>query len=74
MKDHLNEARSLAEKSTHKGLAMISDALTTQYLWPALIAAGMPEDQARQFVVECSVEPNVPPGRPAVDEKEGQRP
>lgn len=37
-------------------LAMICDALTTQYLWPALIRAGMAEEQAQQYVVWYSVE------------------
>jgi len=32
-------------------LALICDALTTQYLWPVLIAQGMDEDAARQYVV-----------------------
>lgn len=37
-------------------LAMICDALTTQYLWPALIASGMSEEEAQKFVVWYSVE------------------
>jgi hypothetical protein len=32
-------------------LALICDALTTQYLWPVLRAQGMDRDQARKFVV-----------------------
>ena len=32
-------------------LALVCDALTTQYLWPVLIAEGMTEEQARKYVV-----------------------
>lgn len=32
-------------------LALICDALTTQYLWPALIRDGMDEEQAARYVV-----------------------
>lgn len=32
-------------------LALICDALTTQYLWPVLIESGMPEDEAHTYVV-----------------------
>lgn len=32
-------------------LALVCDALTTQYLWPVLIDQGMAEEQARKYVV-----------------------
>ncbi len=32
-------------------LALVCDALTTQYLWPVLIGGGMEEEQARQYVI-----------------------
>ena len=32
-------------------LALVCDALTTDYLWPALEEAGVPEEKAREFVV-----------------------
>src|SRR5690625_4623107 len=32
-------------------LALISDALTTQYLWPALIEQGMKPEEAEQYVI-----------------------
>jgi len=39
--------------STHlePPLALICDALTTQYLWPVLVQQGMAIDEARQYVV-----------------------
>lgn len=32
-------------------LALICDALTTQYLWPVLVQQGMDEEQAQQYVI-----------------------
>lgn len=37
-------------------LALICDALTREYLWPALIASGRTEDEARQYVIWYSVQ------------------
>jgi hypothetical protein len=32
-------------------LALICDAVTTQFLWPVLIATGMPEEEAKGYVI-----------------------
>ena len=37
-------------------LSLICDALTTQYLWPALVADGMEEEQAEEYVVWFDVD------------------
>ena len=37
-------------------LALICDAITTQFLWPTLIAQGMAEEEAHRFVVWYDVE------------------